>query len=95
MYLDIWPALYVVHHICVCYPWRPELGIKFPGTGVTGVCVLLCGCWELTSVLFRAAIALKHLAVSLALLVFCIVLFSSSQASTLLFSIAQYISYLI
>lgn len=54
--LCIWvfglPCMFL-HHTCACYPWRPELGIKLPGTRVAGVCELLCGCWELTWVLFQ------------------------------------------
>ena len=27
--------------------WRPQEGVRCPGTGVTDGCELPCGCWEL------------------------------------------------
>ena len=39
-------------YVCLCtmgmqYPQKPEEGIRFPGTGITEGCELLCGCWGL------------------------------------------------
>jgi hypothetical protein len=43
-----WVFCLHVHIYTTCvYLWRSEEGIKFPQTGVTDSCELLCGCWEL------------------------------------------------
>lgn len=47
----IFMCLHVFLPVCICttdawYPWRPEEGIRFPGTGVPDCCELLWVCWE-------------------------------------------------
>jgi hypothetical protein len=36
-----------VYHLYAWCPWRPEEGIRSPGTGVADDCEPLCGYWEL------------------------------------------------
>lgn len=33
--------------VCAWCLWGSEYSTRFPGTGVTGSCELLCECWEL------------------------------------------------
>ena len=38
------------HSLCECLvPAEAKEGVRFPGTVVTDICELLCGCWELHS----------------------------------------------
>lgn len=46
MHMAVLPANMSVFHVHVWYQQRPEKGIGFPGTGITGNCELPCGCWE-------------------------------------------------
>lgn len=45
MYMHVWPTcnMYHTHGWCL---QRPRKGIRYPGTGVTKGCELLCGCWD-------------------------------------------------
>lgn len=38
-----------VHHVHACCLWRPEDGVRSPGTGVRDGYGPLCGCWKLKS----------------------------------------------
>jgi hypothetical protein len=58
MYTGILPLCIDKRHMCACCPWRPEVGIRSPGTGVTDGCEIPCGCQELVSS-GRAARTLK------------------------------------
>jgi hypothetical protein len=40
------PVCMYVHHVCTV-PEETRRGVSSPGTGVTGSCELLCGCWGL------------------------------------------------
>ena len=40
------PACMYVYHVCAWCLWRPEEGIRSPGTGVTDGCEPPYGYWE-------------------------------------------------
>lgn len=48
--------LLCVEHMCGEL-WKPEVSVRYPGTGATGVWDLLHGYWELSSVLCRSVTA--------------------------------------
>lgn len=61
-YYQCFVCMYMsVDHVCAWCPWRPEEGVRYPGTGVNSLliaCKLLYGCLELNP--RRAASAVSH-----------------------------------
>lgn len=47
MCMGIFPTCMCVYHVCTWCLWRPEKGVRSPGTWVTGGWELPCGGWEL------------------------------------------------
>lgn len=41
------PACTSVYHMKACSPRKPEEDVSSPGTGITDVCKLPCGGWQL------------------------------------------------
>lgn len=46
--MSLLPACMCVCHVCASCPRKPEEGVIFSGTGVTGICELPHGFWELS-----------------------------------------------
>lgn len=47
--MGVFPACVSEQHASVWCPQRPEEDVEFHGSGVSGVCELLCGCWEMNT----------------------------------------------
>jgi hypothetical protein len=52
-------VFYIYMHHMVAVPWRPEEGIRSPGTWITDGCELLCEYWELSLGLLQKEWALR------------------------------------
>jgi hypothetical protein len=55
--MTVLPAYVSVHHACARCLWGEE-SIPSLGTGVTGSCEPLCGCWELRPGLLQEQLVL-------------------------------------
>lgn len=47
--MRVWPARISMYYLDAWCPRKLEEGVQSPGTGVKGVCELLCGCRELNA----------------------------------------------